>query len=446
MKLISVLIFICLISKLYAADTIAIYDPSNFVVTATIGTTTFNLGVDSAGASSEETAAHVYVPIQTAFPNEIDYSIFKSQYGLTRLLDITNAADTVSYPLSVTASVTGNPKYVYAAVKFGTSGYYVVAQSDPISSSVTNSSLSFKLTPLDICKAIIAQSLSTVCNVGGTLYPTTATAGAVFKPMVYFFVGDQGIAITGSTLIVPTGAGYTGGLYFDTQMSSQVPSSTFVTLSGLRKGDKRLLGSFATSAIMDPSLFRKIIIYQYSDNSTPISSYVPIASAGVTAGTILDRDFGTAQSGDLVINNLTNGLPYKFSIAFQDRFYFATPLSPSSSGTPTEIQELLKKQACYLLTAGFGEEHYVITFFRHYRDQILANTWIGQQFIKVYYRSAPHYAVIIYQSEWMRSGIRMMAYGLYFLFNYYWLVLIFAGIFLFLNLWKNKIILENNRL
>jgi hypothetical protein len=214
-------------------------------------------------------------------------------------------------------------------------------------------------------------------------------------------------------------------------MSNRVftAADLIVSVSSLRKGDRRLLGSFSANATMDSSLFKKVIVYQYTDSATTIATNEPIALGTTTAGSIIDADISSNQSGEFIFSGLTNSQAYMISLAFEDKFLFATTLSTSKGGTPTEIQELLKKQACFLLTAGFGEEHYVINFFRQYRDQILAQTWIGNKFIKIYYRLAPHYAEIIYQNEWMRFGIRAVAYLLYFLFNYYWAIIL-GGIFL----------------
>jgi hypothetical protein len=112
---------------------------------------------------------------------------------------------------------------------------------------------------------------------------------------------------------------------------------------------------------------------------------------------------------------LQNGVEATVSVASIDKFGFSTTLSNSLPGTPLEIEPLLKKTACFLLTAGFGEEHYVITYFRNIRDQVLAENWLGRKFIGFYYSTAPKYALIIYKCETLRLIIRGSAYCLYFI-------------------------------
>jgi hypothetical protein len=335
------------------------------------------------------------------------------------------------------------------AVRGGATGtsYYVSAKSTLTYNSQTSYRVDFSIAPQDICKSVILNNISQVCNSGSGALDSSSETTVLFKPMLYFFLSDQTFAIDGGTVIDPTNANYSGGVYFESQMSNRIYDSSdlIVTLSPLKKGDARLIGTFSASATMDTALFKKVIIYQYNETNTAIDSHLPIGSA--SAGSLLNKDVSKDQSGEFTLNGLTNGTPYKISIAFEDKFLFASTLSISQSGSPTEIQELLKKQACYILTAGFGEEHYITNYFRAYRDHVLLHSWLGQKFIKLYYQSAPHYALIIYQSEVLRLLVRSFAYGLYFLLNFSPLVLIFLLSLFFLNiLRKNKVLLRNNRL
>jgi hypothetical protein len=223
-------------------------------------------------------------------------------------------------------------------------------------------------------------------------------------------------------------------------MSNKIyTKDTFVvSMSDLRKGDARLIGDFSANATMDSGLFDKVIAYKYVDTSTSISSNVPIGAA--TAGSIVDQTLSTSQSGEFTLSGLTNSTLYKISIAFQDKFLFATALSTSKSETPTEIQELLKKQACYLLTAGFGEEHYVIKYFRNFRDTVLVNSRAGKLFIHFYYSTAPKLAPIIYKSPVLRAAFRGIGYTLYFMFNYaIFLIILPLAVLIMLNLGKIKV-------
>ena len=440
------LTFIC--TSLFGSDSVRINDPSNLIVTGTISGISFTLGSDSPSGdgTSESAPAKVYLPINNIPTNNQLYSTLKVTSGLSSLFNIGSTSEYVSFPLLMTIGSTA--KYLYIAVRGGATGtsYYVSGKSTSTYSNISSSLINFSINPKDICKSVIVNNISTVCNaLTGALDPNSISS-VLFKPMLYFFVTDQVLAVDGTSVIDPANANFSGGIYFESQMSNRIFTSSdlVVSLSALRKGDARLLGTFSGSSTMDSTLFKKVIVYQYSDTSTPIVANLPIGSA--TLGALVNKDISTEQSGDFTFSGLTNSQTYKISLAFEDKFLFATTLSTSQAGTPTEIQELLKKQACYLLTAGFGEEHYIISFFRQYRDQILANSWIGRKFIKVYYSSAPHYAVIIYQSQWMRLVIRSIAYLLYFFFNFYWTLLLICLTVVFINLRRNKILFSNNRL
>ncbi len=440
-------LFALIISCAALADSVRIYDVSNLkTVGGSLAGTSVSLYADSPSgdATSDTAPARVFIPVVNGNSN-INYSVLKVTSGLATLYDITSAAHYVTFPLSLT--IGGTAKYIYLAVRGGASGtsYYVSARSGSTYANVSSSHVDFSITPSDVCKSVILNNISTVCNhPGGALSPASTT-NVVYKPMLYFFVSDQDIAVDGSVTIDPGNASYSGGVYFEGQMSNRVYDTITVSLSDLRKGDKRLLGTYDSSATIDTSLMKRVFVYSYVDKTTPIATNVSIGTAA--AGSILDNDLGTAQEGEFTINNLTNDQTYKISLGFEDKFHFATKLSTSSAGTPTQIEELLKKQACYILTAGFGEEHYVTNYFRDYRDHVLANSWLGRKLIRFYYGTAPKLALTIYHHDSLRMIIRGFAYTIYFLFRFGAWVLLASLSCYFLNiLRKNKIFLRKNRL
>lgn len=420
-------------SNLFAADTVRIYQPKNMVVTGTTNTS-FTLGSDNAAGEStdEASAAKVYVPI------EIGTNVDFTTLPVTDLFNTGSGSQTITYPLLV--STDANDRYLYALVKFSAASpasfYSAAVFSALIPASSANTQVNFSLTPNDICKVT-----GNTCN-------AITTATAPVKVIVYFYLSSvAGQDITGSQAIDVATA--TGGVYFETQLSAKVyDAGTLIpVMTNLSVGDKRLVITYGSTSQMDPALFKRVIAYGYTDTSTIKSGGKAFQRADTGALINKDIDISKAQSGELTIADLSNNTTYNVALAFQDKFLFASALSESRIGKPIAIQELLKKQACYLLTAGFGEEHYVITFFRHYRDQVLANSWLGRKFINIYYKTAPRYALMIYKSETIRFMIRMAAYTLYFFFNFYWLVLIFMTTCYYLDkLRKNKVILQNNRL
>ena len=434
MKFFAVLFIFILSCSTFATDKVRIHDVSNLSVSGyTTASFTLNSTAPSGDATSDSAPAKVYIPIASAIGNSgaitsLDYSILKSKYGVTSLYDITTSAHTVTFPLSISVGA-ATAKYIYMAVKAGSStNYYVSGRSSVKYDNLANEHIDFSFSPKDICKSVIYNSTSSVCTPTTGALDVLSTSAVLFKPLLYFFLTDEDIVTDGSATIVPSNANYSGGIYLEAQMSNKIyTKDTFiVSLSDLRKGDARLVGDYSANATMDSTLFDKVIAYQYVDTSTTISTNVPVGAA--SAGAIVDQNLGTNQSGEFTLSGLTNSTLYKISIAFQDKFLFATALSTSKAETPTEIQELLKKQACYLLTAGFGEEHYVINYFRHFRDTVLVNSRAGKLFIHYYYITAPTFAPIIYKSPFLRAAFRGIGYTLYFLFNYP--IVLILGLFL----------------
>lgn len=405
------------------ANTVRIYDVDDLVVTATSGIA-YNLNVEepSGDATSEGAPATLYLPIANTGSSEY---LLNSREGAAPLV---SAADTtpVNFPLVLT--ITGSDKYLTAAVKVN-SNYYV-ADRTTLLSTRTDSQYTYSVSPNDFC---------TTFALAGSTNPCSDTSTFTSTMSVYFFVtttayakGDQ-INTTSDT----------GGVYFSLKLSNRFSSDIIVTPSNVRKGDKRVILNYSASATL--SNFSKIKVFQHS--SLPLSDNLPVGNAG-NFGSVLTKDFaGDATSGELTINELVNNTTYDFSVLLVDKYNYATKLSTAFSGTPTAIEELLKKQACYVLTAGFGEEHFVTNYFRDYRDSVLAHSWLGKKLIRLYYGTAPKFALYIYQHDTLRAAIRGLAYIVYALFRFgFALLVITASCYYLYILRKNKIFLKRNRL
>lgn len=218
-------------------------------------------------------------------------------------------------------------------------------------------------------------------------------------------------------------------------MSNRIYTSSQVlpTITEVRPGDGRLVIKYtSTASILKPKAVKVLLRPDpvVVTAESPIQSYYTAESAAALHPT----DFAYAYEGSLTVNDLTNGEDQYLSLLFEDQYKFGTVVSLDTVGKPQEIQQLLEKNACFLLTAGFGEDHYIIDYFRHFRDNVLATTYLGKNFIEVYYKLAPKYALIIYQHDGIRAVIRGASYILYFIFNFYIYVLaaIFIGVALYL--------------
>lgn len=393
-------------SQIFATDSVRLRDPVNLAVSA-LTNTTFSLIVDSpggdssTGATSEGSPAKIYVPMDGP-ANEIDYFLYKSTGGVTTLFDTSTTTNLIKFPLLINVSTTS--KYLYAAVKDGAS-YKILKQHPDTFLNITNTEYEFNISPATICVQVPTECSS-----------FAATSGTEKSLKLYFFLSaTSGLAL--GTSFNTSDAGFSDGIYFEANMSNRINlvSQVSISIPNKKVGDRRLILTYSsTSSILKP---RAIKVFDHGGlnpaGGLPLDSYT---------GSILTKDFPYLQSSDITINDLVNGgvggAPYIFSVFAVDKYNFATTLSAPVNGTPLEIEELLKKEGCFLLTAGFGQEHFVIDYFRHFRDHVLAKFYWGRLFIGKYYELAPRYALQIYQSETLRIGIRGVAYILYFLFNY----------------------------
>lgn len=358
----------------------------------------------SGDGSSESAPAKVYVPIKSdiAGIDSADYFLYKAKdQAKEYVFNLGDATHRIQYPLYVTVSATD--KYLYAAVK-DTDGYKVAKRysAAPLK-NITNVEMDFPLSPFEICAQI---TTGTTCNnfkTGTTVYDTK-------NILVHFFLSDDENIVMGSTLTPGT-----GGLYFDTYFSNRIYPNLVITIKDVKKGDKRGIVSYKGSEnIINPLSIRAI------DRGTSTTSD-PIGTIG--AATIVSEEYKYAQESYVTIRDLENGQVYDFSIGFVDLFNYTSKLSPTFEVAPIEIEELLKKEACFLLTAGFGEEHFVIDYFRGFRDNVLSHFYLGRVFITTYYDLAPRYAIEIYNHESIRLSIRVLAYVAYFVFNNVFLII-----------------------
>ena len=98
-------------------------------------------------------------------------------------------------------------------------------------------------------------------------------------------------------------------------------------------------------------------------------------------------------------------------------------LSASLVGSPQNIETFLEEQSCYLLSAGFQNDHYVLDYFRKFRDEVLMHHPVGQWLVKAYYHTSPKYAHYIYKSHLLSAVVRFLGHIIYFIFKYWFIIL-----------------------
>lgn len=412
-------------------------DVDDFVVTATTDTT-YSLGVteSSGDASSESAPAKIYVPAQrtgASYGNENFFLLKAKDKVKNYIFDVSNNAHVIKFPLNIVS--TQDDYYLFVAIKntHASDSKYKIAKiysTSPVTPKNETFNVTFPVSLKTICDVIESD-----CNA-----LVSGSSAVTKKFLAYFFYRTSNSYTVGDEIDPATDK---DGLYFEVNISNKVPDSVEIVISDVKKGDKRVVATYTGSASI--SDVKSIRVFDRTAEGSLDSSPRAPGEAGVNA-TIQAKEYPFTQSGSITINDLVNGQNYYLSIGFVDKYNFSTKLSPSFEASPMEIEELLKKEQCFLLTAGFGEEHFVIDYFRHIRDHYLRNFALGRAFIKVYYTYGPKFATDLYEHDTLRASVRGTAYVMYFIFNNFTLILA-ALVFFASYLFKiNKIKLKNQQI
>ena len=245
------------------------------------------------------------------------------------------------------------------------------------------------------------------------------------------------------------------GLFIDLKISDEIPENSY-TIESVDRGDNQLIynvsGGDDITQMGDNFFNILIFIYdgaveqveQYYGGSTAIffQEVLDYSNEGednsdddsedeeINASFSLNSDDEEVDNGQITVSNLENGESYNLSIAKVNKFLFLSQLSASKVGSPQNIETFLTEQSCYLLSAGFQTNHYVLDYFREFRDSKLLTTELGTKFVQIYYDTAPKYTAMIYQSKTLSLIIRGLGYFFYMLFNFWFLFVSFAVVVL----------------
>lgn len=400
------LIFLALSSaQLFAASatSVRVRTDNDLAVTGTTNKS-FEIGSSSnSDGSSESSPARVYIPMDGPLVGANDEVNFFTVPGVTTLFNATNVAYTVSFPLYL--NTTSNDYYLYMMIKDSVGTYKIAGYVAAPFNGVTNVNYNFVISPATLCNQ------TTDCLNFASLSNTEKTYMSYF----FFSTTAPGSLPIGTT---STPGSYTGGMYYEINMSNRVYTAAQVTLNinEIRPGDRRVIVKYSSSAsILKPKAIR---LYSHGGTAAAVPANQPIQSYFASGGELLTKEFAYTDAGEITLTDLVNGTSTYFSVLGVDTYKFGTTLSDDIEGSSKSIEELLKANNCFLLTAGFGENHYVIDYFRHFRDSVLMNSFLGRKFIHFYYELAPKYALMLYQSDALRATVRGFAYVLYFVFNY----------------------------
>ena len=210
------------------------------------------------------------------------------------------------------------------------------------------------------------------------------------------------------------------GAFFEIKISNEVPGPD-VAISRLDPLDGQAKAEIANVVTTNlPDGIYKMGFYVSSNpaDSKLTSDNHSTTFAAVTAANFVLLD--GAEPGTVTIPNLINDTTYYITAGFVSRFQIVGTNGPTLSVKPDQILTFLREKSCFIISAGFGEDHYVIEYFRGFRDRVLTKFEWGRSFISWYYKNSPAVAVKVYHNKIVKNLVKLSSFGLYLLMNYYY--------------------------
>ena len=238
---------------------------------------------------------------------------------------------------------------------------------------------------------------------------------------LYFFLAPEDEYRVGSTVSNLDDDINGGGVYLNLYLSDRAidedENDRSVSVTGVNPGDEQLLVSYERSPINDFLDMR--LIYQtraLNEDDSTVGHYL---SQGVEYDVAEDIP-ADHREGVIRARGLTNNREYYIWAVAVNRYLMASRISDQRTGMPLQAAEILTGEGespCYLLTAGFQENHLVLRYFRWIKDNILAHFSLGQDLIRLYYTTAPTYALRVYEHPLLAFFVRFGAICLFFFLN-----------------------------
>lgn len=352
----------------------------------------------SGNGKSESAATKVYMPWA------IPAAPITTHYKVSNLGGKDSVNGGIIFDLSLEDDNRDDLELFVAVKKDSETNYKVVAQLSESTPFVSLSQICGQPNELD-CTALDANSFGN--NVSDDAF-------------LYVFYVDEDENYNLGTEFDPSDSAVNNGLYFKVYFSNRLSiynsTTTKVTSQTVGRGDKTLYVKFEGS-IGDAVVNRTGIFGGKS-------------SAAPTQDNFFEIYNSAKESAELSVTNLENDVEYCFLARYIDQYGFmslTSELIGDNCESPIKIEQLLNEKSCFLVTAGFQRDHYVLDYFRAFRDNVLINYSFGKKFIKFYYSLAPSYAKYIYSNVYLAKTVRGISYLIYYVMRNF-LVLVFLAI------------------
>jgi hypothetical protein len=307
-------------------------------------------------------------------------------------------------PFEVTVPVaSGQAHFLYAAVSTS-EGWKIVGQRQPSISAGTN-------------RAIVNMSVNfgSFCEPVGVNCSSLLGSGGRLARNTYFFLSREDWAL--DTEINPND--WPGGVYLSITFSSQTHLTARTTLTNIFRGDSSAVIEYNSNRTLVD--IDRVIAVRHPTGSNPEAN-LPIGSYSLVQ--VYDRQYLPNASGSLIVFQLENETEHLLSLAMVDRYNFVSPISNALPVSPQQIEEILSREACFIVTAGFGRDHQVIGQFKLFRDQVLLSFALGQKLVDSYYAYSPALALDLLERPRLRALVRTISWTIYGVFHYLGVILI----------------------
>jgi hypothetical protein len=347
------------------------------------------------------TAFNAYIPVDLEPDNTIQSNRDLSHYiGSVPYYD-------PNYPITIFLADPQTPyRYFFLAFKTNSGTYRVFTPTQTLN-DVNNQAISFTL-------GDIASVDSSVLN----LTPTTTTSD-INESLTIFVFSSNGQSVGDQIDLGQTGA--PTGVYINLTFNSTVEPNSLI-LNGIDRGDTMLSIDFDRSLIttlpFQQQLYQLLLInFGATDpNLDSLGHNYQTIIPKIKKVDLLAQPLDTSAD----FYDLTNGELYFLSIALLNKFQYVNLVPSPLSDTPFELMAFLKQKNCYLISAGFQRNHYVLEYFRKFRDQYLLKREWGKSFVEWYYDWSPKYAPTIYKHPLLAKMVRGGAYSLYYIMHVFY--------------------------
>jgi hypothetical protein len=411
-KLHLILFFLFLSSQILAVNSLREENEGAPFITSTKDgqslTNTLRVETNGSNGTTSSKPFTLFLPVNST-DGGVNNNTFSSLTNRSVLASIVNGSedtspDALNFRFLVDINTDTVNQFVVFAVKLSDGTFNVVKRT----LVTTSGAASHSVTLGEICKE----------EADCTKVTTTSTLSGSITVNMHVAVAKSPNDVGGSF----DPAAVNTGIFYDLKISNTAKNNDTISFDSLLKGDEQLLATFTGFSIND-----QLGLFTHQQPCTGAASDTPVIGTGGLNIFFSDlTDLETTQTdGQVKITGLTNDTCVNIRLITCDKFSFCTRASRELEETPETIEALLKKQACFLLTAGFGGEHPIVNFFRAFRDQVLSKYSSGRSFIDIYYALAPQYAPYILNSPKLSALIRGLAYILYGAIKFWPLTLLF---------------------